>query len=151
IKRKTEKGNWGPQPASQQDTDVSYAGTLTGMSGMNQGEGLDIQTYAGLRFKHQSRGTDDNDLTFQPSGNLYYKITPSLTGTLTVNTDFPDAPLDKRQVNTTRFSLFTPESRQFFLQDAAAFEFGGHGFLSGFGNLNPVNGKPFFSRNIGLV
>ena len=46
----------------------------------------------------------------------------------TVNPDFSDAPLDVRQVNTTRFSLFTPETRVFFLQDVAAFEFGGRNF-----------------------
>ena len=57
------------------------------------------------------------------SGNAYYKVTPGLTGTLTVNPDFSDSPLDIRQVNTTRFVLFQPETRDFFLQDAASFEF----------------------------
>src|SRR5262249_17045725 len=92
---------------------------------------------------------------FLRRGNLFYKLRPSLTGTLTANTDFSDAPLDPRQVNTTRFSLFTQETRQFFLQDTANYEFGGHGFTTtamGFGNAGfENNGRPFFSRNIGLV
>lgn len=153
VKRKDEDIRWASGPLGHAENDVSYAGTLTGFSGMNQGNGLDVQLYAAARYKRQSAGTPDNDVTFRPSGNLYYKLTPSLTATLTANTDFSDAPLDKRQVNTTRFSLFTDESRQFFLQDAQSFEFGGQGFtapyIGGGGNYN--NGRPFFSRNIGLV
>ena len=84
------------------------------------------------------------------SGNAFYKITPGSTGTLTVNPDFSDSPLDMRQVNTTRFALFQPETRDFFLQDAAAFEFGGRGFLRS-DNIGRDNGRPFFSRNIGLA
>ena len=64
---------------------------------------------------------------------------------MTLNTDFSDKPLDSRQVNTTRFSLFEPETREFFLEDADAFEFGN------FGDGSAANGRPFFSRNIGLV
>jgi hypothetical protein len=59
---------------------------------------------------------------------------------LTVNTDFSSAEVDQQQVALDRFSLFFPEKRDFFLQDAGIFEFG---------NLN-ANGRPFFSRRIGL-
>jgi hypothetical protein len=78
-------------------------------------------------------------------------VTPALTNTLTINPDFSDAPLDVRQVNTTRFSLFTPETRDFFLQDVAAFEFGGRSFGRNSQDRASNNGRPFFSRNIGLV
>ena len=78
-------------------------------------------------------------------------MTPALTNTLTVNPDFSDAPLDIRQVNTTRFSLFTPETRDFFLQDVSAFEFGGRSFGRNSQDRVSNNGRPFFSRNIGLV
>src|SRR6185503_13106069 len=74
-----------------------------------------------------------------------------LTNTLTVNPDFSDAPLDIRQVNTTRFSLFTPETRDFFLQDVSAFEFGGRSFGRNSQDRVSNNGRPFFSRNVGLV
>ena len=77
--------------------------------------------------------------------NAFYRITPGLTGTLTLNPDFSNSPLDPRQINLSRFSLFTPETRDFFLQDAAAFEFGGRNFPFN------QNGRPFFFRNIGLV
>jgi hypothetical protein len=75
-----------------------------------------------------------------PTLDVFYKITPSLTGVLTVNTDFSATEVDDRQINLTRFSLFFPEKRDFFLQDVDIFSFGG---------LNQ-NGIPFFSRRIGL-
>ena len=90
-------------------------------------------------------------MSFTAGGNAFYKVTPALTNTLTVNPDFSDAPLDIRQVNTTRFSLFTPETRDFFLQDVAAFEFGGRSFGRNSQDRVSNNGRPFFSRNIGLV
>src|SRR5262249_51392989 len=140
LKHKNEEIRWGPAPASVGINDISFGGTLTGLAGLRQGLGLDVQVYSGVRYKHQWRGTSDDDVTFHPSGNTYYKITPSLTGTLTLNTDFSDAPLDKRRVNTSRFSLFEPETRQFFLQDAAAFDFGGRNF-----GENDENGTAFLS------
>ncbi|MGH7555313.1 MAG: hypothetical protein ACREMQ_20105, partial [Longimicrobiales bacterium] len=71
--------------------------------------------------------------------------------TLTFNPDFSDAPLDIREVNTTRFSLFLPETRDFFLQDAGMFEFGGRPFRREAFDRQSNNGRPFFSRNLGLV
>src|SRR5262249_20084080 len=87
----------------------------------------------------------DSDIKVVTSGNAYYRITPALTGTVTINPDFSDTPLDQRHINTSRFALFLPETRDFFLQDAAAFEFGGYAFD------NDPNGQAFFSRNVGLI
>src|SRR2546422_9717066 len=89
-------------------------------------------------------------LSFTAGGNAFYKVTPALTSTLTVNPDFSDAPLDIRQVNTTRFSLFTPETRDFFLQDVAAFEFGGGSFGRSTGGRGADNSPPVFSPTIRL-
>ena len=61
---------------------------------------------------------------------------------------FSDAPLDVREVNTTRFSLFLPETRAFFLQDAGNFEFGGRPFRRTNFDRQSNNGRPFFSRNV---
>jgi hypothetical protein len=71
---------------------------------------------------------------------VFYKFTPSLTGVLTLNTDFSATEVDDRQINLSRFSLFFPEKRDFFLQDVDIFSFGGL----------ERNGIPFFSRRIGL-
>src|SRR4029077_165618 len=114
--------------------------------------GLDVQVHGAPRVKHDWQvDSADAGSSFTAGGNAFYKVTPALTNTLTVNPDFSDAPLDIRQVNTTRFSLFTPETRDFFLQDVAAFEFGGRSFGRNSGDRASNNGRPFFSRNIGLV
>ena len=145
------------------------AGTVSGFSGLEQGRGLDIvpsvsttraQTYG-------PQGAANSDI--EPSLDIFYKITPSLNGALTINTDFSATEVDDRQVNLTRFSLFFPEKRDFFLQDADIFEFGriggsgGGGFGGGGGgggfnsNRNfavpssaTQNARPFFSRRLGL-
>ena len=74
--------------------------------------------------------------------NVFYKITPNLTSVLTLNTDFSATEVDNRQVNLSRFSLFFPEKRDFFLQDVDIFSFGGRS--------GGQNGIPFYSRRVGL-
>jgi hypothetical protein len=152
IFHKNERVQWSGFNPALDFPDVSQSGDLVGIENVSQGIGLDVQVYGALRAKHDWQLDGDGaGLSFTAGGNAFYKITPALTNTLTVNPDFSDAPLDIRQVNTTRFSLFTPETRDFFLQDVAAFEFGGRSF--GRNSLDRVsnNGRPFFSRNIGLV
>ncbi len=147
VRRSGERIRWSTISGAAYYADISRAGTLTGISDINQGLGLDIQLYGKSAFTREwenlKNGTlERNSLKFVMSGNAYYKLTPGLTGTLTVNPDFSDSPLDIRQVNTTRFVLFQPETRDFFLQDAASFEFGGRGFVRG-DNINRA-----FSRAI---
>ncbi|MCC7463650.1 MAG: carbohydrate binding family 9 domain-containing protein [Gammaproteobacteria bacterium] len=145
IRRKTEMVRWAPTPAGMRDIDISLAGTLQGLTGLPGGGKLDLQTYGALRYGRDWGATDAQRLLLQPSATLYYKLTSALTATLTANTDFSDAPLDERRVNTGRFALFDPETREFFLQDASQFAFGGL-------NLDKdQNGSPFFSRRIGIV
>lgn len=144
--RISERVRWTSASPSIDTFDITREGTLTGIHDISQGVGLDIQTYAALRYKHEwvPPGRED-DIKLAESGNLYYKITPALTGAVTVNPDFSNTPLDERKINTSRFALFFPETRDFFLQDASAFEFGGRPFQE------DSNGMPFFSRNVGLV
>jgi hypothetical protein len=152
IARINEEVHWSAFNPTLQFTDVTQFGTLTGITDINQGIGLDVQLYGVSRIKRDWHiSGEDTGISFTGGGNAFYSITPSLTGTLTFNPDFSDAPLDARQVNTTRFSLFFPETRDFFLQDAGAFEFGGRGFARGFQERSTNNGRPFFSRNLGLV
>jgi hypothetical protein len=152
IYHKNERVHWSGFNPALEFSDVSMTGNLTGIENVSQGIGLDVQVYGAVRAKHdwQLEG-DGAGLSFTAGGNAFYKVTPALTNTLTVNPDFSDAPLDIRQVNTTRFSLFTPETRDFFLQDVAAFEFGGRSFGRNSQDRVSNNGRPFFSRNIGLV
>jgi hypothetical protein len=152
IYHKNERVHWSGVNPALNFTDVSQTGDLVGIENVSQGIGLDVQVHGAPRVKHEWQAGDTGaDSSFNAGGNAFYKVTPALTNTLTINPDFSDAPLDVRQVNTTRFSLFTPETRDFFLQDVAAFEFGGRSFGRNSQDRASNNGRPFFSRNIGLV
>jgi hypothetical protein len=122
------------------NTDPSTSGIAIGFEGLEQGLGLDVVPSMGVRQHHYFHPADRKTDT-EPSLDLFYKITPSLTAALTINTDFSATEVDDRQVNLTRFDLFFPEKREFFLQDADIFEFGGL----------DQNGRPFFSRSIGIT
>jgi len=152
IRRKAETLRWSSTNPALGNFDYSESGTLTGIADVSQGVGLDVVPYVALRTKHDWTLPDEGaGISATMGGNAFYKITPSLTGTLTVNPDFSDAPLDIREVNTTRFSLFLPETRDFFLQDAGSFEFGGRSFRREANDRQNNNARPFFSRNLGLV
>lgn len=144
IRRDNEEIRWSNIDRSRRRIDMTNPGRLAGVRDVESGVGLELQAYVTGSTAYDWE-TGENDYDVKPSGNAFYKITPSLTGSVTVNTDFSDTSLDARQVNTGRFSLFFPETRDFFLQDAQVFEFGGRVFQ------DQVNGLPFFSRNIGIV
>jgi hypothetical protein len=119
---------------------LSRTGSVTGLAGLNQGHGLDV--VPGLRAgATRDYATDEEEEFLEPSLDAFWKITPSLTAALTLNPDFSGTTADTRQINLTRFDLFFPEQRAFFLQDSDIFEFG---------RLEEESGIPFFSRRIGL-
>ena len=64
-----------------------------------------------------------NDLTGDLGGDLKYGLTANLTADFTYNTDFAQVEIDEQQVNLTRFSLFFPEKRDFFLEGRGIFDF----------------------------
>ena len=145
IRRRNEIDRWSDPVRERFLVAMGRAGNLVGMKGISQGLGLQIVPSGTLRRiddinepvgsnekRHYTRG--------DPSLDVFYKITPSVTTSLTVNTDFSESEVDARQVNLSRFALFFPEKRDFFLQDALIF---------GFADLDE-NGLPFFSRRIGL-
>ena len=149
IRHKNETVRWSQIDQFLTPFDVSRIGLITGIRDTRRGLGLDVQAFGKIKYERDwmQRPRDDS-FTPEPSGNIFYKITPSLTGTLTLNTDFSDSPLDERQVNTGRFSLFFPETRDFFLQDRTIFEFGGRALTP---PRTDINGLPFFTRKIGIV
>jgi hypothetical protein len=145
IKRKNEELNWASWSRDNGGfLRISRAGELTGLTGIRQGTNLQIKPY-GLASTRR-------DFTVQPTLgqqaadtgiDVKYGLTPSLTLDLTYNTDFAQVEADVQQVNLTRFSLFFPEKRDFFLEKASLFEFGKRGFRGPEMLL-------FFSRRIGL-
>jgi hypothetical protein len=130
----------------------SAAGELYGLTNMDVGKGLDVVPSIAFRSQ-RNQETSDKDYVIEPSINLFYKITPAFNASLTVNTDFSATEVDTRQVNLTRFSLFFPEKRDFFLKDSDIFEFGKIGGSDSSTLISRVereNARPFFSRKIGL-
>jgi hypothetical protein len=120
--------------------DMRRAGELAGVGELRQGRGLSIAPYGLVRSEQDLRGG-----TSQVQGaaglDVSYGLTPQLSGVVTVNTDFAETEADTRQINLTRFELFFPEKRTFFLDGSNQFEFGlglGEQFV------------PFFSRRVGL-
>ena len=128
----------------------AVSGLMTGFEALDP-HGLDVVTSASLRDTRVAAGGSSSD--FEPSLDLVYKITPQLNGSLTFNTDFSATEVDDRQVNLTRFGLFFPEKRDFFLREADIFEFGRIGAQQDNVSVSQPsreNGRPFFSRRIGL-
>jgi len=120
--------------------DLRRAGRLTGVGGLRQGHGLSISPY-GLVSTQQDYELDKRSNDVEAGGDLTWNFSGDLTGYLTVNPDFAETEVDTRQANLTRFPLFFPEKRPFFLEGSDIFEFGS-GLHSDF--------IPFFSRRIGL-
>ena len=154
LGRVSESMGWVSRNSSQ---DPSIAGEAVGFEGLQLGMGLDVVPSITLKGKRDfDARLEDSEM--EPSLDLFYKFTPSINGALTLNTDFSATEVDDRQVELTRFSLFFPEKRTFFLRDSDIFRFGRIGGRLGF-NLTGTstlsqpdleNGQPYFSRRIGL-
>ena len=137
VRRKNEEVVWSGYRRNQGLLRPIHAGRLTGLADVTQGLGLEVVPYGAAVWR---------DVAGQPTETLpdagidvNYSVTPNLRAAVTVNTDFAEAEVDRRRVNLTRFPLFYPEQRDFFLESASIFEFA---------PLNAVN--PYFSRRIGL-
>lgn len=123
---------------------VSQYGTLKGLKNIRRGKNIEIKPYVitGAQHARPDLALDetDNEITSDLGVDVKYGITSNLTLDLTVNTDFAQVEADNVQLNLTRFSLFFPEKREFFLERSGLFEHG-----------NPRSTQTFFSRRIGLA
>ena len=137
----------GPQALNR----VSSGGTLVGLDLPEAGKNIELKPYVVARSATDNvRVPPVTDaFTNEVGGDLKYAVTPNLTADLTVNTDFAQVEIDEQQVNLTRFSLFFPEKREFFLEGRGIFDFGrgGSGVL-GFGGIDTPS--LFYTRRIGL-
>ncbi len=137
IRRKREQVLWRGWSRDSELEQVARAGTLTGLRGLQSVRLLEAKPYAlgGL----ESRDPDPWRRVSHTGVDLNYLVTPTVKLTLTVNPDFAQVEADRTQVNLTRFSLFYPEKREFFLEGREFFDF----------VLNSRD-RPFFSRRVGL-
>jgi hypothetical protein len=157
VRRKNEKQRLMYGSPSRRNFDLADLPRLVGMRDLEQGEGLTVKPSTALRYRRE-RASQRRYLADTPSLDLFYRLTPALTSALTFNTDFSETPVDTRQLNLTRFAAFFPEQRDFFLEDAGIFDFGGLAKEPGVGARDTpmpiafaLNGMPFFSRSIGIA
>jgi len=156
VRRKNEWGYLTPVPQSlsgpQALNRVSAGGTLVDLDLPPAGLNLELKPYAVARLTTDRLLATplSNDFGSEFGGDAKYSITPNLTADVTVNTDFAQVEIDEQQVNLTRFSLFFPEKRDFFLEGRGVFDFA-RGGLGSSGNANATD-TPFlfYSRRIGL-
>ena len=144
IRRKNEQVFWAPISKEYTLTRVSLAGTMTGITGVDQGMDLRVTPYVltGGRQDRAEGGLDGSG--FRDLGlDVKYGLASGLNLDVTLNTDFAQVEVDEQQVNLTRFPLFFPEKRDFFLENAGMFNVGAS---SGFSRLADL----FFTRRIGL-
>lgn len=151
IQRKLEDNRWSGARLETAFFQVSEAGDITNLDGLTQGIGLDIRPFAAGRWlRTNADGT--NTITGRPGLDLFYNITPNLKISATANTDFGETEADARQINLSRFSLFFPEKRTFFLEDAGVFAFSDTSVRRpNFLAPTQFEVNPFFSRRIGLL
>ena len=164
IRHKNEWNYWTPVPRNMAGpmalNRVSSYGTVVGLDLPPAGRNLEFKPYALGRSSTDRPQSPPvaNDQDGEFGGDLKYGITASLTADLTVNTDFAQVEIDEQQVNLTRFNLFLPEKRDFFLEGRGLFDFGrgggGGGGGGGFGGFGGGGGGDtpalFYSRRIGL-
>lgn len=140
IQRKLEVIRWANPSRDQWFTQTSRAGLITDLPEFGYGVGMNIRpSLIGNWTNEADTGTD---FEFTPTLTISQRLSPNAIATATFNTDFAETEVDTRQTNLTRFALFFPEKRAFFLEGSDIFEFG-------FGLRRDV--VPFFSRRIGLL
>jgi hypothetical protein len=136
IKRRQEIDRWTAARQNVWISNLAEAGVLDGLTRVRQGLGLDVRPYG-------SAAVADGSGDATGGVDLFKNLTSSVNAAVTVNTDFAETEADLRQVNLTRFPLFFPEKRSFFLEGAGVFDVAGL--------INTTDLRPFFSRRVGLI
>ena len=138
VKRGNETIQWAPEPPTFGLSRLEYAGHLEGLSEIRARRNAQVVPYvAGGRSRFRATGIDDS---FDVGADAKLAVGAAMALDLTYNTNFAQVEVDDQQVNLTRFPLFFPEKREFFLESAQLFNVGLGQEL-----------QMFFSRRIGLT
>jgi hypothetical protein len=155
LRRLNEDSYWSPLPRIYSLERVSMAGSIDELRGLRPGKNIRLKPYA--QTSSSTIGASGANGDFDAGFDVKYGVTNGLTWDFTVNTDFSQVEADEQQVNLSRFSLFFPEKRDFFLENSGIFQFGdgggGGGGGGGAGGGRQNASQPmrlFFSRRIGL-
>jgi hypothetical protein len=141
VRRKNEESLWAGWDRNQGIYSLGAAGRIEGITDVSQGRGLDIKPYVIGNYRDTTSAAAS---TYKGNTGLdfLYSVTPQLKANLTINTDFAQTEVDDRQVNLTRFPLFFPEKRDFFLEGQGNFDFSREA-------SNDLTA--FFTRRIGIT
>ena len=155
VRWKNERSYLSGVPASYGGRGInklSSAATLVGLEVPPSGRNLEIKPYAisGVSTNRLATPVISNDVSGDAGVDVKYGLTRGLTADFTYNTDFAQVEEDEQQVNLTRFSLFFPEKRDFFLEGSGIFQFGPSRETTFSGAATTLLPVVFFSRQIGL-
>jgi len=136
IRRKKEQVMWQGWSRLYDVEKISQGGKLAGLHDIHQGTKIEIKPYllAGTELTQ-----NQPDYTAKIGGEVNFDITPTFKLNFTVNTDFAQVESDRKQINLSRFSLYYPEKRQFFLEGKNYYD------------LNIGSTRLFYSRRIGIA
>lgn len=142
IERLQEVSRWASPTRDAPVSATSRAGLLTDVPRFSEGLGVTVRpALAGGLEQRPGEATS----RFEPSLDVFKRLGPNVLVSGTVNTDFAETEVDTRRTNLTRFSLFFPEKRAFFLEGADLYEFG-----LGLTSSQRTDIVPFQTRQIGL-
>jgi len=152
IRRVNEDSYWAPLERQFRVHKMSRAGTLTGLGGLRQGRNLTVKPWLSAADVAGTERVELGDAGSQLDAglDLKYGVTSRLTLDVTALTDFSQVEVDQEQVNLTRFSLFFPEKRDFFLENDGIFTLGDVTERNYRTGSSPQDFKLFYSRAIGL-
>lgn len=141
IRRKREQDLWRAYLRNYGLMELSKEGVLVGLRNINVTNSVWLRPYLLGGFDHGYSPFSDARTTLTKTGmDLIYSLSPALTLSVTTNTDFAQVEADQEQINLTRFPIYYPEKRQFFLEDSGIFNF----------QLGDQSPQIFYSRRIGL-
>jgi hypothetical protein len=143
VQRLQETDRWASADRDLAVTQTSRAGLLTNIPRFGLGKGLSVRPSVTAGFARDSAGASARNQS-HASLDITQRLGTNSLGSLTINTDFAETEVDARRVNLSRFPLFFPEKRTFFLEGADIFDFG-------LGLTSDLDVLPFFSRRIGLL
>jgi Domain of unknown function (DUF5916) len=144
IRRKNEEVLWQGYPRTEGLYQLLHEGELADLAPLRRGRPLELMPYVlgkATANDHDAAGTSLGGGGLSPKAGADAKlaVSPTLTADFTVNTDFAQVEADSQVINLTRFPVFFPEKRQFFLESSGIFDFG-----------TSQRAQLFYSRRVGL-
>jgi len=135
IRRKKEQVMWQGWSRLYEIEKISQGGKLSGIKNIKQGNKIEILPYVLGGFEFLDDNTNN---TAKVGGEINFDVTSTMKLNFTVNTDFAQVESDRKQINLSRFSLYYPEKRQFFLEGKSYYD------------MNTEDARLFYSRRIGI-